>query len=365
MAHAERERRRYVILLEGAFGTINAKTATGVIRYGRDAVVAVIDSTQAGRNVSEWMGVSYDIPVVGSLEDALPLRPTALLLGTAPQGGKIPASWRRTILAAIEAGLDVVSGLHEFISDDPEFTAAAHATGSELVDHRRPPERREVSVGRTHAPGKHVILTVGTDCAIGKMSVALELRKAALNAGLPAVFVASGQTGIMIEGWGVAVDRVISDFVQGTVEWLVEQAEERGDWIFVEGQGSLDHPAYSCVTLGLIHGATPDGMVLVHEPTRTEHHGWEGRPGAPLHDLGDMIRIHEEVASLVAPSHVVGIALNTTALPESQARAEIARVAAQTGLPVDDPVRFGAERLLDGIVARMEAPAAPEAPVPA
>jgi uncharacterized NAD-dependent epimerase/dehydratase family protein len=151
------------------------------------------------------------------------------------------------------------------------------------------------------------------------------------------------------------VDRVISDFVQGTVEWLIEQAEEQGDWIFVEGQGSLDHPAYSSVTLGLIHGATPQGMVLVHEPTRTEHHGWEGRPGAALHEIKPLIAIHEAVAGLVAPSKVVGIALNTTALPESQARAEIARVAQETGLTVDDPVRFGAERLLDGIRAQFEA----------
>ncbi|MEA2622813.1 MAG: hypothetical protein QOH61_1723 [Chloroflexota bacterium] len=349
-------RRRYAILAEGQFGQLGSKTAMGVIRYGRDAVVAVLDSTQAGRNVRDWMGDSYDIPVVATLDEALEHRPTALLLGIAPQGGKIPPAWRRTILGAIDAGLDVVSGLHEFLGDDAEFSAAAAARGVELIDHRRPPARQEVSAGRSHAPGKQVILTVGTDCAIGKMSVALELRRAAVNAGLPAVFVATGQTGIMIEGWGVAVDRLVSDFTQGTVEWLVEEAERQGDWIFVEGQGSIDHPAYSSVTLGLIHGATPHGMVLVHEPTRTEHHGWEGKPGGGLHPLPEMIRLHEQVAALVAPSRVVGVALNTTQLPESEARAEIARVAAETGLPVDDPVRFGAERLLDGIRAGLEAP---------
>jgi len=347
-------RRRYVILSEGVFGKVNSKTAMGVIRYGRDTVVAVLDSTQAGRNVSDFMGDAYDIPVFATLTEALPLHPTALLLGTAPQGGKIPPPWRATILDAIQNGLDVISGLHEFVSDDAEFAAAAAVHGVELVDHRRPPARNEVSAGRLHEPGKHVILTVGTDCAIGKMSVALELRKAAVQAGLPAVFVATGQTGIMIEGWGAAVDRLISDFTQGTVEWLVEEAEKQGDWIFVEGQGSIDHPAYSSVTLGLIHGATPHGMVLVHEPTRTEHHGWEGRPGAALHAVPEMIRMHEAIAGLVAPSRVVAIALNTTALPEGQARAEIARVAAETGLPVDDPVRFGAERLMDGIRTQFE-----------
>lgn len=362
-------RRRYVILAEGQFGELASKTAMGVIRYARDAVVAVLDSTQAGRNVREWMGDSYDIPIVATLDEALAHRPTALLLGTAPQGGKIPPDWRATILRAIDEGLDVVSGLHEFVGDDPEFSAAAAVRGVELIDHRRPPARQEVSAGRRHEPGKHVILTVGTDCAVGKMSVALELRKAAVQAGLPAVFVATGQTGIMIEGWGVAVDRLISDFTQGTVEWLVDEAEQRGDWIFIEGQGSLDHPAYSSVTLGLIHGATPHGMVLVHEPSRSEHHGWEGRPGGGLHPLASLIRIHEDIAALVAPSRVVGIALHTTQLPEGEARAEIARVAQETGLPVDDPVRFGAERLLDGIRSRLEepasataAPAAPAAP---
>ena len=344
-------RRRYAILSEGHFGELPSKTAMGVIRYGSDAVVAVLDSTQAGRNVRDWLGEPYDIPVVATLAEALAYRPTALLIGIAPQGGKIPPAWRAVIRAAIESGLDIVSGLHEFVSDDPEFSAAARARGVEIVDHRRPPDRLEVSSGRQHAPGKHVILTVGTDCAIGKMSVALELRRAAVQAGLSAVFVASGQTGIMIEGWGASVDRVISDFVQGTVEWLVEQAEQMGDWIFVEGQGSLDHPAYSSVTLGLIHGATPQGMVLVHEPGRTSHHGWEGRPGDELEPLVPFIRLHEQIAGLVAPSRVVAIALNTTRMPEAEARKEIARVAAETGLPTDDPVRFGAERLMDGIRA--------------
>ncbi len=344
----EVHRRRYAILAEGAFGELASKTAIGVIRYGRDPVVAVLDSTQAGRNVREWLGDHYDIPVVATLAEALPRRPSALLIGIAPQGGRIPADWRRTILSAIEAGLDIVSGLHEFVGDDSEFAATAARHGVQLVDHRRPPHFRDVSRRRDHRPGTRVVLTVGTDCAIGKMSVSLELRRSAVAAGLPAVFVATGQTGIMIEGWGAAVDRLVSDFLAGTVEWLVERAEGMGDWIFVEGQGSLDHPAYSGVTLGLIHGATPHGMVLVHQPGRAEHHGWEGR-GSPLMSLVDTIRIHQEVAGLVRPSRVLAVALDTHLLPESAARAEIDRVAAETGLTTDDPVRFGAERLLDAL----------------
>jgi uncharacterized NAD-dependent epimerase/dehydratase family protein len=350
-------RRRYVVLAEGCFGEPAAKTAMGVIRYGRDPVVAVIDSTRAGRDVAEWLGPERAAPVVATLAEALAAEPTALLIGTAPQGGRIPPSWRAVIAEAIVDGLDVVSGLHEFVSDDPEFSALAAAHGVELVDHRRPPERHEVALGRRHAPGKHVVLTVGTDCAIGKMSVALELRRAAAEAGLPAVFVPTGQTGIMIEGWGVAVDRVISDFVNGTAEWLVEQAEAMGDWIFVEGQGSLDHPAYSAVTLGLVHGTTPQAMVLVHQPGRTGHAGWERTTGmaSPLKSLAENIQLYELVARAVAPSRVVAIALNTSLLGESEARAEIERVAAETKLPVDDPYRFGAGRLFDGVRAAVEA----------
>lgn len=341
-------RRRYAILAEGQFGELSAKTAMGVIRYGRDPVVAVIDSTRAGRNVREWLGDPFDIPVVGTLDEALERRPTALLLGIAPAGGRIPPDWRRLILASIEARLDIVSGLHEFLGDDPEFVAAAERSGVALIDHRRPPANQTVATGRPHRAGAHVILTVGTDCAIGKKSVALELRKAAVEAGLSTTFVATGQTGIMIEGWGVAVDRLVADFVNGTVEGLVERAEGMGDWIFVEGQGSIDHPAYSSVTFGLIHGATPHGMVLCHEPGRTEHFGWEGR-GSRLKSLQEHIALHETVAGLVRPARVLGVALDTHRLPESAARAEIARAAEETGLPADDPVRFGGERLLDGL----------------
>ena len=214
-----------------------------------------------------------------------------------------------------------------------------------------------------------MILTVGTDCAIGKMSVALELRRAAAAAGRSASFVPTGQTGMMIEGWGVAVDRVIADFVQGTAEWLVEEGERRGDWVIVEGQGSLDHPAYSSVTLGLIHGTTPHAMILVHKPGMADHdfdHLPERR--FPIAPLPDFIRIHEEVAALVAPSKVVAVALNTSRYPdEDEARRMIEATAAETGLPCADPVRFGGEALWREIEAAVDAlpwvvPGGPGAP---
>ncbi|MGO9179479.1 MAG: DUF1611 domain-containing protein [Candidatus Limnocylindrales bacterium] len=351
-----RRQRRLVILAEGEFHFHAAKTALGVIRYGPDPVLAVIDSTRAGANARDLLGPAVDVPVVATLDDALPLGPTALLIGIAPTGGRLPATWRSTILRAIAAGLDVLSGLHTFVPDDPEFVVAALAAGVELVDYRRPPERMDTSVGRLHRPGSRVILMVGTHCAIGKMSVALELRNAARDAGLSTSFVATGQTGVMIEGWGVALDRVISDFVQGTCEWMSAEGEERGDWVFVEGQGSLDHPAYSSVTLGLIHGFTPHAMVLVHKPGLAMH-DFDYLPewSFPLHALPEMIRLHEEIAGLVAPSRVAAVALNTSLLGEDDARREIARTAMETGLPCGDPFRFGGASLFAELWTRVEA----------
>jgi uncharacterized NAD-dependent epimerase/dehydratase family protein len=347
-----------VILTEGQFGIHDAKTAMGVIRYGHDEIVAIIDSTMAGRNLREFMP-AFDIPFVASVAETLagPVHPDGMLIGIAPTGGKLPPSWRALILEAIEAGLDVHSGLHEFLGDDPEFAAAAAATGTRLIDYRRAPERMETAIGRRHLPGKRVILTVGTDCAIGKMSVALELVAAARREGASAVMVPTGQTGMMIEGWGVSVDRTISDFTNGTVEWLVEQGEGRGDWVFVEGQGSIDHPAYSAVTMGLIHGATPHAMVLVHKPGQVEH-DFDHLPDAsfPIAELPPFVELHERIAGLIAPSRVVAIALNTSLYPDvDEARRVIASIADETGLPADDPVRFGADRLWQAVRDAVEA----------
>ena len=352
--------RRLVILTEGQFGPHSGKTAFGVIRYGRDEVVAVLDSTLAGRSTAEWIPGS-DVPIVGSLAEALEVpgrpRPDTLLVGIAPTGGRLPDAWRPILHGALDAGLELHSGLHTFLGDDPELSAAAAIAGVHIIDYRRPPERFETAIGRRHGPGKRVILTVGTDCAIGKMSVALELRNAARAAGDPVAFVPTGQTGMMIDGWGVAVDRVISDFLNGTVEWLVEEGERLGDWVIVEGQGSLDHPAYSAVTLGLIHGATPHAMILVHRAGLAakdfDHLPERSFPIAPLRPF---IELHERVAGLVAPSKVVGVAVNTSFYPDDdEARRAVVEIAAETGLPAADPVRFGAGAFWTELKAAVDA----------
>ncbi len=352
--------RQLVILTEGQFGPHSGKTAFGVIRYGRDEVVAVLDSTLAGRNVAEWIP-GRDIPIVGTLGEALAVpgrpRPDTLLVGIAPTGGRLPDTWRPILHGALDAGLELHSGLHTLLEDDPELSAAAAIDGTRIVDYRRPPERFETAVGRRHGAGKRVILTVGTDCAIGKMSVALELRNAGRAAGDSVAFVPTGQTGMMIDGWGVAVDRVVSDFLNGTVEWLVEEGERLGDWVIVEGQGSLDHPAYSAVTLGLIHGATPHAMILVHRAGLAAH-DFDHLPDRsfPIAPLGPFIDLHEQVAGLVAPSRVVGVAVNTSRCrDDTEARRAVAAIAAETGLPAADPVRFGAAAFWEQVKAGVEA----------
>ncbi len=350
---------RIVILADGQLTFGDAKTAFGVIRYGLDRVVAVIDRANAGRSISEWIATPYEVPVLATLEEALALEPapTVLLIGIAPTGGALPPAWRSLLVTAMGAGLSVRSGLHTFLGDDAELAAAAAANGVTITDYRRPPERRDCAIGRRHAPGKRVILAVGSDCAVGKMSVSLELVRAAAADGVRPVFVPTGQTGMMIAGWGVAVDRLISDFLNGTVEWLVEDGEARGDWLFVEGQGSIDHPAYSSVTLGLIHGATPHAMVLVHKPGLGDH-DFTHVPDRvfPLAPLPYLVDLHERIASCVAPSRVVAVALNTSLIADpDEARRVIAATEAETGLPCDDPFRFGPERLWPRVRAAVEA----------
>jgi uncharacterized NAD-dependent epimerase/dehydratase family protein len=352
---------RLVILAEGAFGDHSAKTAFGVLRYGIREVVAVIDSTKAPAVVGDFRAIPgrSHVPVVASLEEALglPEPPEALLIGIAPTGGRLPEAWKPTLLTAIDHGLDIISGLHTFLSDDADLAAAAAARGVTLADVRRPTGPRTTAAGRRHDPGKRVILAVGTDCAVGKMSVMLELRRAARDTGVSTSFVATGQTGIMIEGWGAPVDAVVSDFLQGTVERIVEQGEQLGDWVLVEGQGSLDHPAYSSVTLGLIHGATPHAMVMVHKPGLTDH-DFDHLPDRtfPIAPLPAFIDLHERIAGFIAPSTVVAIALNTSLYPDdADARRIIDETSTETGLPCDDPVRFGPERLWVAVRERVDA----------
>ena len=336
--------RRYLILAEGRSADPHyGKTARGVIRYGPDPVVAILDSERAG-------ATDGGIPVVATVAEALPLGPTTALVGVATQGGRFPPAWRELLASCIAAGLDVESGLHEFIADDPELSELAAEHGVQLRDLRRPPAGLNVPTGENLRVPARIVLTVGSDCAIGKKTVAVELDLEARRRRLASVFVPTGQTGIAIAGWGIAVDAVIADYVAGAAEWLVVEGHRRGgELLFVEGQGSIVHPAYSGVTLGLIHGSTPHLFVLCHRAGATEV---EGYPGHKLPSLAALADLHERIALPARPAKVAVIALNTAGLDDGAARRAIAEAEAETGLPADDPVRFGAGRLLEAILGR-------------
>jgi uncharacterized NAD-dependent epimerase/dehydratase family protein len=336
--------KRYLVLAEGYSGDDHyGKTTYGVIRYGTDPVVAVLDSQRVGRTVE-------GVPVVGSVADARLYGPTTALVGVALAGGRLPPVWRGLLRDAVEAGLDVEAGMHEFLADDAELVALARERGVELRDYRRPPADLSVPTGENLTHGAAVVLTVGSDCAVGKKTVAVELDRAAQACGLRSVFVPTGQTGIMIAGWGIAVDAVVSDFLAGAAERLVVEGARRGDLLFVEGQGSIVHPQFSGVTLGLYHGAAPNVLVLVHRAGDTEI---EGVPGHVIPPLPDLIDLYERLALPARPAVVAAIALNTGRLDEDGARKAVAMAAEETGLPTDDPVRFGPDRLLEAVLARL------------
>jgi len=339
------EPERLLILAEGFSGDPHyGKTARGVLAYGERPVVAILDSTRAAETQS-------GVPIVGSVEEALHYEPTTALVGVATAGGRFPTAWRELLKAAVSSGLNVENGLHEFLRDDEELSPLAAHHGVELRDLRRPPADLNVPTGANLEQPTRNVLTVGSDCAIGKMTVSLELDRAARARGLASRFVPTGQTGIAIAGWGIAVDAVVSDFIAGAAERLVVEGHARGgDLLFVEGQGAVTHPAYSGVTLGLIHGSAPHVFVLCHQVGTIEV---EGYPGHPLLPLPELVELHEWISLPARKARVSAIALNTRDLSEDAARAAMARAEAETGVTADDPVRFGADRLLDAVLASL------------
>jgi uncharacterized NAD-dependent epimerase/dehydratase family protein len=337
---------RYLLLAEGFSGDpLYGKTYRGVLRYRRDDVVAILDSTRAGETED-------GVPVVASVEEALPLGPTTALVGVVTQGGYFPPEWRNLLRSCIENGLDVENGLHVFLADDVELNALAAERGVDLRDLRRPPADLSTATGANLGVDATIVLTVGSDCAIGKMTVSCELDLEARRRGLSSVFVPTGQTGMAIAGWGIAVDAVVADFLAGAAERLVVEGHRRGgELLWVEGQGSLVNPVYSGVTLGLYHGSVPHLLVLCHEVGRTEIEGAGGGPH-PIPSLAELVELHERFALPARPARVVAVALNTRALrEEDEARAAIAAAEEETGLIADDPVRFGAARLVDAVLA--------------
>ncbi|WP_323190823.1 DUF1611 domain-containing protein [Halostella sp. PRR32] len=323
-----------------------AKTGLGVLRYGDDDVRAVIDRNRAGQRVSDHVGDVQDAPIVASMDDVGEV--DALLIGIAPIGGEFEASWRPDVRAALERGCDVISGLHYFLSEDEEFARLAAENGCDLRDVRKPPDDLTVADGVAADVDAEIVLTVGTDCSVGKMTATMELVEAAREAGHDAAVIPTGQTGIMIEGWGNPIDRVVSDFTAGAVEEMIVEKGDEHDYLFVEGQGSIVHPAYSAVTCGILHGSMPDRMVLCHRAGRDAIHGYESFSLPPFQSYVDL---YEELAAPVHESEVVAGAVNTMDVEsDDAARAAIDEFSTALGLPATDLVRFDRDDLLEAVL---------------
>lgn len=338
---------RYAVLAEGKFSPLKSKTANQVIRYAPDQVAAVIDSTQAGMVASQVLGFGGEIPVVPDVDTAMEFAPDTLLVGIAPAGGQLPPEWRGIVLHAIHLRLNIVSGLHTFLSEDPEFIQAAKMCQSTVTDLRKVPKDFEiVARGSWKNRRAKTILTVGTDCNVGKMTASLELHREFVRRGLASEFVATGQTGILLSGKGIAVDSLPGDYIAGAIEREIDLLTRPDvEYLHIEGQGSLTHQGYSSVTLGLIHGVMPDAMVLVHHPARLKDDY-----GFSLTDVRPLIRLHESLLTCFKPSRIVAIAVNTVGMSRKDVETAKEQLNSSTGLPVGDVLTPDIQILADALL---------------
>ncbi|HWL08340.1 MAG TPA: DUF1611 domain-containing protein [Planctomicrobium sp.] len=320
-----------------------SKTAMSLMRYRGEDIIAVIDAANAGKSAQEVYRLGGTIPIVASLSDVPDT--DAIFVGIAPAGGVLPQSIRSVIAQGVDKGIDIVSGLHQFLIDDSELVAAARLSGSRLIDVRRN-QYKKTARGTGFREGCLRIHTVGHDCAVGKMVVTLELERELKQRGVDAQFLATGQTGIMVSGRGVPVDCVVSDFVNGAVEELVFQNEDH-EILLIEGQGSATHPAFSAVTLGLLHGCAPQGLILCYEVGRTVTMDY---PHVPLMPLEYLRHLYETIGSVRIPTKVIGIAMNSRYVTAEQAEAEKKLVEESMGLPVCDVYRDGPTKLADAVL---------------
>ncbi len=326
----------YLMFLGDVADQLAAKTAHGIVDWRADWCIGQIRLPNCGADLG--------IPDM-SIPEAAAKGARTLIVGVANAGGVLPAHWSAPIVAAMEAGFDIASGLHMKLGDNPDIAAAAERTGRQLFDVRHSSQRFDTGKG-TKRSGLR-LLTVGTDCSAGKKYTALALEKEMRARGLDADFRATGQTGIFISGRGVAIDAVVADFISGAVEWL-SPGTDAGHWDVIEGQGSLFHPSFAGVTLGLLHGAQPDAFVVCHEPTRTRMRGVLH----PLPSIQDVIDLTIGCGRLTNPDIAcIGIAINTRALDEAAARRVLSEAGGKHALPAVDPVRFGVGAIVDRLEA--------------
>lgn len=332
---------RVAILLHAGVRDAHGKTGLAYLRYGAANVVVAIDQDTAGGSLAELTGIPRSVPIVGTMQAALAYNPQVLLIGIAPSGGALPPAWWQDVEIGVKAGLSVVNGLHTPMA--MAFTDLQ--PGQWIWDLRQEPAGLTVGQGRARLLACQRILTVGTDMSVGKMSASLELDRAARRRGLRSQFLGTGQGGVAISGTGICLDAVRVDFAAGAVEKLVLDHGENRDILWIEGQGSLYHPG-STATLPLLRGGQPTGLILVH---RFGQNHIRNVPDVAIPPLPEAIALYESVAGVggsFGKPEVMAIALNTHHLIESEARDAIEAIAEETGLPCDDVVRFGGDRLL-------------------
>lgn len=327
----------YLLFLGDAPDQLAAKVAQGIKDWRPEFAL--------GQFRMEGCKADLGLPDM-SLAEAKAAGCKTLVIGVANRGGIISPAWKKVLVAALEEGFDIASGLHNLLCDEPELVAVAEAAGRKLHDVRVPTVDYPIANG-VKRTGKRM-LAVGTDCSVGKMYTALCIEKEMRARGMAADFRATGQTGILITGNGVPLDAVVADFMAGSVEWLTPDNDAE-HWDLIEGQGSLFHVSYSGVTMALVHGGQPDALVLCHEPTRPH---MRGLPGYRLPALDALRDVALRLAQVANPAcQVVGVSVNTQHMPEAEAKAYLAEVEAELGLPATDPFRFGAAKLVDALCA--------------
>ena len=323
----------YLLFLGDAPDQLAAKVAQGIRDWRPQDCVGQL----------RMEGCNADVKIDDvSIEDAVKAGAKTLVIGVANRGGMISDAWIEVLKQALAAGLDIASGLHNQLSDEPELVASAKEHGRELHDVRIPPVQYPIASGKKRT-GKR-LLAVGTDCSVGKMYTALAFDKEMKSRGMKSSFRATGQTGILITGDGVPLDAVIADFMAGAVEYLAPD-NEPDHWDIIEGQGSLLHASYSGVTMALVHGGQPDALVVCHEPTRAH---MRGLPDYKVPSITEIRDLALKLAQWVNPDcEVVGVCVNTVAMSEDEAKAYLAKVEAETGLPSVDPFRHGVGPIVD------------------
>lgn len=336
---------RIVILADKNLGPVNSKMGNSAIRFAADKVVAVIDSTKAGKVVNDVLGFGGNIPVHESLEETLKYEPNSLLIGISPPGGALPSEWYSWIIEAIQNKLNIISGLHEYVSEIAEFSLLAEKYGVKIQELRKYTGPNILAKGLAKDFRSKVILTVGTHGNCGKMTATILMVKKLQEMGRSAEWFATGQIGIFLQKRGVPFDAIKGDFISGILEHHLAKIDGNYEFLFVEGQGSLFHMAYSPVSLGILHGCMPDAMILCH------------RPDVGINDYGintcnlvKAIEVNNLMASMTKPSKITGIALNTYNLSEDDTQKLIEETTKTTGLPTTDPVKYGTEVLVNSLL---------------